>query len=296
MKNCYLPLAGLALLAAACSSDTPPEPRPDTREVTLNVGIADVIFVRGGSQEGGLANMDGKNLTFTAVVTTADEDPVAVYAEAKTVTVAAGSAPGVSFTAQLVPGVDYKIVAYANFEGANALNLAADAKPQDYLTAINAISCTYSLNNEAQDSYAGTMSFTADGNSENLNLTRPCAKIRVVNTGTALPAAATVSGTLSNAFALSNTFNASTQAFAQTELTSSALAAAALPTGYTEADGQQTVAVLYVPIDKPVDDATESTVNLTLVFANGTTTSTKDLGPIPVKRNCLTTVTGNFSL
>lgn len=290
MKKQYLGIIGLALLTGACSSDSPVGPVPGPQDVTLYLGISDVIFVRGGSQQGGLDNMVGKNLTFTAVVATTEETPVAVYAESKTVTIEAGKMPDVNFTAQLVPGVEYQVIAYANFADSNAPTIPESATPEQYLEALGAISCSYSLNNEAQDSYSGTMTFTTSGNAVDLNLTRPCAKIRVVNTGTELPAGTTLSGELGNAFPLSNTFSATNATFASTELQSSTLASAALPSYTEEAEGEQTIAVLYVP----VNGSEQSEVNLTLTINNGTTSVTKSITSVPVKRNSLTTIRGTF--
>ena len=288
MKNKTIALfAGCALLAG-CAGNDPVSPVPQDTRITLS--LSELDGTRGTSSEGGLSNMDGHEMTFTvAVIAGSGEEAVAVYGSQQTAIVSGGSVTPVDFTARLVPGETYTLIAYANFSGTNGVSLPDDATEADYLTALSGIGCTYTLNDEASDSYFATRTFVPGDENLSVSLVRPCAKITVLNTGSALTAASTVAAELSDAYSLTNSFDALTGNYVSTTMTSSIMAAKPLPTGY-EGETEQTLMTLYVP----VESEGVSTCQLKLTVTDGAETVEKTMS-IPVERNRLTVIRGDFS-
>lgn len=294
MKKICLPLLGLAMLAAGCSSDNAPEL---LSPMEITVDLADITFSRGTSLQGGLENADGENIVFNLLVMTnesgSSQTPV-LYAK-KVTTVSGGSVGDVKFDVQLVPGCSYKICCYAGFEKGNGLNTAEEVTLTGAMDAMKNIAGTYSFNNEKADIFYAEKEVSAAANaSVAISLTRPLAKIVIVNTGTALPASATISGSLTGAYSLTNPFNALTGTFSSTELTPSTLASTPISSGYTDSEGEQTVGVLYVPV--AASETGEDGVALTLKITDGEKSVEKNITGMTIKRNYLTVIKGNLSL
>lgn len=289
MKNNAIIVALLAggALFAGCSGNEPTP--PSVQDVRFSVSLSEFDGTRGAANEGGLSNMEGRELTFTiAVVSGSGDDAVAVYAASQKATVSGGTVAPVDFTTRLVPGENYTLVAYANFNGTNGLSLAEDATEADYLAALRDIHCSYEVNNEASDSYFAVYPFVSGQETVGVSLTRPCAKVTVINTGNALPENTTVTAELSGAYSLTNIFNALTGSYTSTDLTTSTVSSTGLPTGYDA--GDQTVMTLYVPVNA---DGTV-TGELKLTVNNGSATIEKTIS-VPMKRNTLTMVSGDFN-
>ncbi len=289
MKNNAIIVALLAggALFAGCSGNEPTP--PSVQDVRFSVSLSEFDETRGAANEGGLSNMEGRELTFTiAVVSGSGDDAVAVYAASQKATVSGGTVAPVDFTTRLVPGENYTLVAYANFNGTNGLSPTEDATEADYLAALRDIHCSYEVNNEASDSYFAVYPFVSGQETVGVSLTRPCAKVTVINTGNALPENTTVTAELSGAYSLTNIFNALTGSYTSTDLTTSTVSSTGLPIGYDA--GDQTVMTLYVPVNA---DGTV-TGELKLTVNNGSATIEKTIS-VPMKRNTLTMVSGDFN-
>lgn len=153
---------------------------------------------------------------------------------------------------------------------------------------MQAVECDYTANNEGCDSYYAVQSFdSANQSSIGVTLIRACAKMRVVNTGSALSSDATVEATLENVYSLTNTFDVLTGDFSLTTPTTATLGPVDLPTVYT--DSNQTLMTVYLPIGTE-----EININVTVTVKDGEKTVVKTL-EVPLKRNTLTTLSGNFS-
>lgn len=289
MKKIFSFLA-MALLLVSCSSDDfNPAIEGTEQEVAISIELPEQIQSRGMGGESsalGGAKNTGKAMEFN----------VAVYYENETTPAWVGTKTAeagenkVTFTPKMVLGKSYKVIAFAS---STPVNWEADGVQNINLSTV--------LNNEDEDAYSYNNNLTAEAHMS-ITLTRPFGKLRIVTEdyqtaiekhfksqiksikvtyNTALP---TVFDPVTNSFV--TTESAATQTVFADDAFSSF--------SYSDESGEtKTLVVDYIP-----SDAAGSVLTFTVdvEFVNGYTFTRQFKSDIPVKRNYLTTLRGNFFL
>lgn len=276
-----------ALLLVSCSNDdfTPSGVEGQEQEVTISFEIPGELQSRaqlsGTSAQGGVSNLNGAEITFN----------VALYyqgdqAEANDAPAWVGTEKGaksVTFKPTLVIGKKYRIVAVAAYNG-TAWSIAKGAENVNVLAEIN---------NEAKDAYYCDKTVTAEAFMK-ATLYRPYGKVRLVTTDweEALKQFNTdgiKNITVSYANDVEAQFNPLTGEF---ESKNAYTATANSINEYVENDGEKTLVVDYLPTVS--EGASLYNFTVAVEFNNGEIFSREFNMDVPVKRNYVTTLIGDF--
>lgn len=270
-----------ALMLASCSSDDMQGPAGtgSEQEVSLSFQLPTEIGSRaqGGtdSSKGGATNCTGE-VTFTVELSYGN---TVVFSESKSTAIPNANA-SVTFRPTLILGENYNLVAYAQFDGA--------------VTDLTAIEENGSINDETVDAYYNSSTIKA-APQMSATLKRHTGKLRIIaddfaewqrQTGKTIQ-------TIKVAYkqAQATKFNAETGVWDAT--TAQTKEFTADWTTYTNEAGEKTIMVDYIPAS-----ATGEIINIESVTVTTTDnwTFTKALATldVPVKRNYLTTLKGNF--
>ena len=284
MKKYLIPALALGLVMTSCQSDEPFAPgEGGEKQVTFTLNVPGELGTRAGeaynSGVGGLSNNAGE-LYYTLVLD----------AEGDHRTFTETGAGSVTFSPTVVLGREYTVTAYAQF--GNAWNGEAP------------IEITKHYNDETKDAYFKQENITFQLNETNKQITlkRPFGKLRLLATDY------TAGGNQLNTAVKSvkieyldrdaAAFDPITQYFTSVDKNNDGVADEyanienALNFGYyaAEEDGAMPIFADYVPAN-PGDNMVDFTVEVT--YTNGETYS-RTFNDIPVKRNALTTLKGNF--
>ena len=291
MKKYLFSALALGMMLTSCQSDEPFAPgEGGEKQVTFTLNVPGDLGTRANegykSDKGGVTNGQG-NLSYTLVLEAKDDTQTF---DTQTLTQNAKGSE-VKFTPTVVLGREYRVSAYAYF-GDNAL------------TSINQIADEKYYNDESKDAYTwtGNINFATDKNGTNqtITLTRPYGKLRLVATdytatGESLNTAIkSVKVTYTDRKAA--TFNATTGTFTfSNDVYENAPEADAFDGYYaqqTDTDGKTLTTLFadYIPAN-PGDNMVDFTVEVT--YTNDEKYS-RTFNEIPVKRNALTTLKGNF--
>lgn len=282
MKKIYSILA-TSLLLVSCVNEEIENVTGTEQEVLFSFSLPENVKARaiGGtsSAEGGVTNCPSSEVTFSVEISY-NGNPV--FASHQTV---AGSVHAATFKPVLVVGETYDVVAYAQFDGEV---LAADGTKLE-----NTIVETGGINKEDEDAYFLATKMVAEPSMSG-ELKRHTGKLRIIaNDFTEIqsqlgkqisdvkivyasqqptefnPATGTWTGGLVDA-----TFNAALASYSN-----------------EESNDAKTILVDYIPADE-----TGHVVNFDIVvtFDDGTVFNRKIKMDVPIKRNYLTTLVGNF--
>ena len=189
MKAKFLALAALVLGLASCQTDTVNGVKVDANgeaPVTIQVGLPEEATRAAGydSALGAIGNVDMTKYDIRFILEVYDKD----NALAKERQVVSGDDTSASFTLRLVPGRDYKFVAWADFvsEGSKAdLHYDTHGDVGEYGLKENiTLLGDHNAMDETRDAYT-QMFYVAKFDSKStieMTLTRPFAKLRVVTT------------------------------------------------------------------------------------------------------------------
>ena len=284
MKKSLLTLLGAGLLLTSCQSDEPFAPvEGGEKQVTFTLTAPDAVGTRAngaaGSDQGGIANNPGETIYYSLEL---------YYQGVKQGETMKTTATGkqVTFSPTVILGRNYEVVAYANLK----------SEQND----LKNITVATGINDEKNDAYFATVpvQFTENDLSEEITLKRPFGKLRLVATDYDASKTAITNIEVTYAAAHQNLFDA--QATAGTNVygvfssnnTTVKYTATHNPAYYADATGK-TIFVDYIAA--PAENETLVKFNIKVDYATGgesfTRTFTQD---IPVRRNALTTLSGNF--
>ena len=288
MKKSLLTLLGAGLLLTSCQSDEPFAPvEGGEKQVTFTLNVPGELGTRAGenynSGDGGWSNTNG-NVSYTLVLS----------AEGHNQTYKKENVAGntVTFSPTVVLGREYTVTAYAHFSD----------KAQEDLTNIIE---TKGINDESKDVYffttkenvsKPTINF-ADGTSYNFDLKRPYAKLRLIaedynTTDDTKPKTNITEVTVSYNNEVYTVFNAVEGEF-NTKATKSYTKtwnADYYEQGVTS--GDKTIFADYIPVNGT--DVAPFTIKVKYSGANNEEYERVFAQDIPVRRNALTTLSGNF--
>ena len=289
MKKSILTLLGVGLLLTSCQSDEPFAPgEGGEKQVTFTLNVPGELGTRAGatnnaSDKGGWSNTQG-NVSYTLVLS----------AEGHNQTYKKENVAGntVTFSPTVVLGREYTVTAYAHF----------NATAQEDLTNITE---TKGINDESKDVYffttkenvsKPTINF-ADGTSYNFDLKRPYAKLRLIaedynTTDDTKPKTNITEVTVSYNNEVYTVFNAVEGEF-NTKATKSYTKT--WNADYYEqgvASGDKTIFADYIPVNGT--DVAPFTIKVKYSGANNEVYERVFAQDIPVRRNALTTLKGNF--
>lgn len=290
MKNrlflSFFAAAGLMSLAACSSDDDVSQQNLKTTTSAITVQLPDNFGGTRASTGGTNSALSGYQNTSKATIY------LSMYDKDGTKVLWKGSKPAAdgkaTFNPEGIPGQKVKFVGYATV-GDKTLS-------SDDLTQIPV---TNTLNDEEGDGFSGAI----DGvfaDTQELTLTRPNCKVRLVATD--WPTAADAGVTVNKVEVTSNTntyllpysqLTALTSTYG-TAATTSTLSAEALPS-YTNETAQtsKTIFVDYIPVNAdPEIVNTPLTVNVTYTVDGNQRTRTINVSNVPVKRNRLITISG----
>lgn len=297
MKKFLFPALALGLVMTSCQSDEPFAPgMGEEVQATFTISVPDAMGTRAGevnSALGGFSNGAG-NLNYTVALLRA-EDNVVMWSSKTPASVNGNSA---TFNPTVVQGYTYKIVAYATFDSAIDAPTVGSEIPAD--SGLGAISTLEGINNESEDAYFCNTTILGASSME-ATLKRPFGKLRLVaedydklhDLGLEV---ANVKVTYGGAVVMNTQFNASTKAFKGTA--TSKVFEFAGETSYSEEANKDTNGVYTVFTDYLPASETGETMypfEIKVTYKNGKGTYTRTFSQdIPVKRNYLTTLRGNF--
>ena len=297
MKKFLFPALALGLVMTSCQSDEPFAPgMGEEVEATFTISVPDAMGTRAGevnSALGGFSNGAG-NLNYTVALLRA-EDGVVMWSSKTPASVNGKSA---TFNPTVVQGYTYNIVAYATFDSAIEAPTVGSKIPAD--SGLGAIATLEGINNESEDAYFCNTTILGASSME-ATLKRPFGKLRLVaedyDKFHALGLeVANVKVTYGDAVVMNTQFDASTKAFEGTA-TSKVFEFAGETSYSEEADknnnGVYTVFTDYLPASETGETMYPFTIDVTYKNGKGTYTRTFSQD-IPVKRNYLTTLRGNF--
>ena len=308
MKVRFLALLALVLGLASCQKDTEGFDVAVNGEVstTVTVNLADASGTRAGetnSANSAIANgvVADTNYTLRYILQVFDEDG----ATSKDMVVKHSDESEVSFDVRLVPNRHYNFVVWADIVKTNNVQEGVIGEGLHYtigrnLKEISLKDDTWVAMDETRDAYTGVYSTKKEGqeytatSSINLTLTRPFAKLRVVTTdmaelfGGVEPAKATVTyGTKHR-----TTFNALTQLAGDAD--TSVSHTFEYDDVFAYGDNNDNNKVLFTDYFFAANQDDVVKFVLDVKEADGTPIrSTNFNTDIPVKRNYLTTITGN---
>ena len=296
MKKFLFPALALGLVLTSCQSDEPFAPgMGEEVQATFTISVPDAMGTRAGevnSALGGFSNGAG-NLNYTVALLRAEDDVVMWSSK----TPASVNGKSATFNPTVVQGYTYKIVAYATFDSAIEAPTVGSKIPAD--SGLGAIATLEGINNESEDAYFCNTTILGASSME-ATLKRPFGKLRLVaedynklhELGLKV---ANVKVTYGGAVVMNTQFDASTKAFEGR--TDDKVFEFTGETAYSaEADknndGVYTVFVDYLPASET--DETMYPFEIVTTYTNGETYTRTFAQDIPVKRNYLTTLRGNF--
>ena len=297
MKKFLFPALALGLVMTSCQSDEPFAPgMGEEVQATFTISVPDAMGTRAGevknSALGGFTNGAG-NLNYTVALLR--EDGEVMWSSNSPASVNGKSA---TFNPTVVQGYTYNIVAYATFDAAIEAPAVGSVIPAD--SGLGAIATLEGINNESEDAYFCNTTILGASSME-ATLKRPFGKLRLVaedydklhDLGLEV---ANVKVTYGGAVVMNTQFDASTKAFEGTA--AEKVYEFANETAYSaEADkntkGVYTVFVDYLPASETGETMYPFEIEVTYKDGKGTYTRSFSQD-IPVKRNYLTTLRGNF--
>ena len=297
MRKYLFSALAMGLVLTSCQSDEPFAPGAGEEvQASFTISVPDAMGTRAGevknSALGGFTNGAG-NLNYTVALLR--EDGEVMWSSNTPASVNGKSA---TFNPTVVQGYTYNIVAYATFDAAIEAPAVGSRIPAD--SGLGAIATLEGINNESEDAYFCNTSILGASSME-ATLKRPFGKLRLVaedyNKLHALGLeVANVKVTYGGAVVMNTQFDASTKAFEGTA--AEKVYEFANETAYSaEADknndGVYTVFVDYLPASETGETMYPFTIEVT--YKNGKGTYTRSFSQdIPVKRNYLTTLRGDF--
>ena len=288
MKKYLFPALALGLVMTSCQSDEPFAPgEGGEKQVTFTLNVPGELGTRAVTEDnnsgvGGFTNKQG-NVSYTLVLS----------AEGHNQTYKKENVAGntVTFSPTVVLGREYTVTAYAHFSD----------KAQENLTNITEIK---GINDESKDVYfyttkenvSDTTINFAEGTSYNFDLTRPYAKLRLiaedynVEEGIGKPITDITKVAVSYNNEVYTVFDAVEGEF-KTKANKSYTKS--WDANYYEKNvtsGNKTIFADYIP----VNEIGYAPFTVTVEYTNGETYTREFNQDIPVKRNALTTLKGNF--
>ena len=293
MKKYLFSALAMGLVLTSCQSDEPFAPGAGEEvQASFTISVPDAMGTRAAghsSAEGGYSNGAGQ-LNYTVALL--NQENKVMYSATS-----AGNGTSATFSPTVVQGYTYKILAYATFDNAVAAPTVGQTIADT--DAINNIATLKGINDESEDAYF--CNATIVGAPEmSATLKRPFGKLRLVaedydklhDLGLEV---ANVKVTYGGAVVMNTQFNASTKAF-KGKATSKVFEFAG-ETSYSEEANKDTNGVYTVFTDYlPAGETDETMYPFTIVttYTNGETYTRTFAQDIPVKRNYLTTLRGNF--
>ena len=293
MKKSLLTLLGAGLLLTSCQSDEPFAPgEGGEKQVTFTLNVPGELGTRAAagekeSDKGGFSNGQGR-LYYTLVLDANGDTQILKNAtisnDGKTAT----------FTPTVVLGRDYTITAYASFEDNSLIDERAD---------VEAIAVSKNFNDESKDAYFHTTTHNfAEDELEPLTLKRPFGKLRLLATDynvtdNAKPITDVKSVTVEYTSEIPNQFDAVDGIFDNYATVASytynwTVDGSNYVNYYKMTDGAMPLFADYIPANGEGQD-NPTTFKVTVTYGNGETYS-RTFNDIPVRRNALTTLKGNF--
>ena len=284
--NKYLYICTLAgQLLISCQKENEQGLSNDPVEVSFTATTQGDRLITYGSEEGGVSNLDFATHSLRYIMEIYDASNALVANQ--TVKIVTATPTTVNFDTRLVPGV-YQFVFWADIvDKSNPLNdLHYNTSDLTNITFKNA----YFGNDDTKDAYTTVKIIDVRaGMTQHITLTRPFGKIRVLATDT--PDNSNKWSKLRYYGNLPAGFNALTGEPLTSVLTDPEYAVAA-PV-YGETGPEQTMAWDY--IFTPAAGASSYTFDVTVYSDAGISSiKTKLLTNVPIQRNKLTTITGNF--
>ncbi len=289
MKKFLFPALALGLVLTSCQSDEPFAPgMGEEVQATFTISVPDAMGTRAAghsSAEGGFSNREGRQLNYTVALL--NQNDKVMYSET-----CQSDGETATFHPTVVQGYTYKVVAYATFGNAvapSAINEAFDGND-----ALASIATLKGISDESEDAYYCFDTKVMGGAEMSATLRRPFGKLRLVATdydklkalGTDV---ASVKVTYGENVVMETHFNAMAEVFGG-QATSKEFEANKAT--YAEAANELTVFTDYLPASKT--DETMYPFTIVTTYTNGETYTRTFAQDIPVKRNYLTTLRGNF--
>ena len=292
MKKYLFSALAMGLMLTSCQSDEPFAPgEGGEKQVTFTLNVPGELGTRAGatnnaSDKGGFSN--GQGSLYYTLVLSANGD-TRVFKDATV----SNDGRTATFTPTVVLGRDYTITAYASFDDNSSI---------DEINDIRTISVSKKFNDESKDAYFQTTTHNfAEGDLQPLTLTRPFGKLRLVATdyqatGNGNTAIKSVKVKYNNN--VFTTFNAVSGEFSNGQSYEHTLDGTNYSTSYyapeKDENGNvtgQTIFADYVP----VNSIGVAPFEITIVYVDGDEEYTRKFNQdIPVRRNALTTLKGNF--
>ena len=281
MKKSLLTLLGAGLLLTSCQSDEPFAPgEGGEKQVTFTLNLPGEMGTRANegynSGKGGITNLN-QQINYTLVLEANGDKRVFTNVDATNVTPTTAT-----FSPTVVLGRNYKVTAYATF----------DAEPVD----VTEIAVSKSFNDESKDTYFKTVTHDfSTGELATMDLRRPFGKLRLVATdykagGTALNTEIkSVKVTYHDQ--QTATFNAVEGLFSYNGVNGDIEATKPFERYYSSTADETTLFADYIPANSQ-DNMVDFTVEVK--YANSEETYYRRFNDIPVRRNSLTTLKGNF--
>ena len=279
MKKYLFPALALGLVMTSCQSDEPFAPTEGgEKQVTFTLNVPGELGTRAAaganqSDKGGATNQGADQIKYTLVLQANNDTQILDNSKA---TVSGTTA---TFTPTVVLGREYTITAYASLK--------------DAWNGVNPIAITNSFNDESKDAYFKTLKHNfANGDLQPLTLTRPFGKLRLVAEDYDPAKTKVESVKITYANPQEGTFNATTEAFT---IATENVAGTTKPFGYYEAadaTGAHAIFAEYLPAPKTGEYPVTFTVEVK--YDGSTETYSRTFNDIPVRRNALTTLKGNF--
>ena len=291
MKKFLFPALALGLVMTSCQSDEPFAPgMGEEVQATFTISVPDAMGTRAGDEVnsalGGFSNGAG-NLNYTVALL--NQDNKVMYSET-----CQSDVKTATFHPTVVQGYTYKVVAYATFGNAVAPSATANNEVFDDNDALASIATLKGISDESEDAYYCFDTEVKGGKTMNVTLRRPFGKLRLVATdydklqalGTDV---ASVKVTYGENVVMETHFNAMAEVFSG-QATSKEFEANKAT--YAEVANELTVFTDYLPASKTGETMYPFTIVTT--YTNGETYTRTFAQDIPVKRNYLTTLRGNF--
>ena len=288
MKKFLFPALALGLVMTSCQSDEPFAPgMGEEVQATFTISVPDAMGTRAGevnSAKGGFTNGAGQ-LNYTVALL--NQENKVMYSATS-----AGNGTSATFSPTVVQGYTYKILAYATFD--NAVEAPTVGQTIADTDAINNIATLKGINNEKEDAYFCNGAIVGSAEMA-ATLKRPFGKLRLVATDyDKLQALGTdvesVKVTYGNDVLMEQKFDTYNQVF---EVKDGVKECSASKAAYSEdAANELTVFVDYLPAGQTGETMYPFTIVTT--YTNGETYTREFRQDIPVKRNYLTTLRGNF--
>ena len=278
----------MGLVLTSCQSDEPFAPGAGEEvQASFTISVPDAMGTRAAghsSAEGGFSNGAG-NLNYTVALL--NQNDKVMYSET-----CQSDGKTATFHPTVVQGYTYKVVAYATF--GNAVDPSAINEAFDGNDALASIATLKGISDESEDAYYCFDTEVMGGAEMSATLRRPFGKLRLVATDydklqTLGTDVASVKVTYGENVVMETHFNAMAEAFGGKATSKEFEANKAT---YAEAANELTVFTDYLPASKTGETMYPFTIVTT--YTNGETYTRTFAQDIPVKRNYLTTLRGDF--